>query len=371
MNFRPKFPLAAVAAIVAAFAAACGSPPAEFSGQGGVFDSPVGVTVNGDYAYIMNANFDLSDEKEGAITVVDIPRSLVNRKDGIVTRVSTPPFIGQMALSADRSTGYLANRRKNSVMVVDLSDPALPKILDLDPDRDGDQGIKVGREPYALTLSPDDETLYVANLGSGDLSIVDVPSRKLVKNEQLQWGINDIRIPPGGRYAYITNRGLQSVVLFDTVTNRINTALETGSRRTGIGVDTRGIDFTPDGRWAFIAARQPEALLVVDTSKLPTHPEDAIVDLLPLDLKPTAVRVTPDGGEVWVSNFSANNIYIFDTRSRAILDVITVGGGPSDIAFTEENPRDPGHYYALVTNFYTHNVSLIDARSKEYIWVIP
>lgn len=363
--------LALAALLALALTSSCGSPPDEFTGQGGIFDSPVGVVVNGDYGYVMNANFDLSDDKDGAITVLDLPRCLVNRKDCIIGRETTPPFVGKMIMSSDRQIGYLANRRNNSVLLVDLSDPADPRLMDLDETRSGDQGIKVGIEPFAMALSEDDERLYVANLGSGDLSIVDVPGRTLIKNEQVQWGINEVKIPPGGRYAYLTNRGLQSVVLFDTVTNRINTAFALGSRRTGIGIDTRGIDFTPDGRWAFIAARQPESLLVVDTEKLPSNPDDAVVDLLPLDLRPTAVRVTPDGAEVWVTNFASNNIYIFDTQTRAPLSVVTVGSGPSDITFTEENPDDPGHYYALITNFDSHNVSLIDARSKEYIWAIP
>jgi hypothetical protein len=30
-----------------------------------------------------------------------------------------------------------------------------------------------------------------------------------------------------------------------------------------------------------------------------------------------------------------------------------------------------GQYYVLVPNFRTHTVSRIDARTKEYIWVIP
>ncbi len=366
------------AAVVLAFAcvllvAGCGETPEEFAGEGGIFDSPLGIVVNGDFAYVMNGNFDLSDESDGAITVIDIPRSLVNRKDCIVGRVKTPAYIGKMVLTRDGRTGYIANRAGDTILYVDLADPALPKIVDLDPGRDGDQGVRVGIEPFGLTLSPDERMLYVTNVGSGDLSIVDLAGERLVKNEQMEWGINDIAIQPGAtpRYAYITNKGLNAVAIFDIITNRFVTAFPVGSMRTGLGSDTRGIDFTPDGKWAFIAARHPESLLVVDTSKVPGQVERAVVDLLPMDLSPTAVKVAPGGEEVWVTNFDSNNVYAIDIRSRSVLDVIPVGGGPYDIAFTEEDPDQPGQYYVLVANFRSHNVSLIDGRTKEYVWVIP
>jgi len=369
---RVSFMTVALVALAAALlTCACGTPPPTFQGQGGIIDSPVGVTINGRYAYIMNANFDLSGKGKGAITVIDIPTSLVNRFDCLVRRIEAPAYLGQMVLSPDRQTGYLANRAGDSILLVDLSDPSWPKIMDLNPDHRGNQGINVGSEPFGLTVSPDGRTLYVANVGSGDLSIVDLVQKKLVKNELLEWGINEVRIQPRSRYAYVTNKGMAAVALIDVRTNRFVTAFALGSQRTGLGIDTRGIDFTPDGKLAFIAARQPNSLLVVDTTKIPSHIDRAVMDILPMDLKPTAVRVMPDGREVWVTNFDSNNVFAIDVRTLSVLEVITVGGGPYDLAITDEDPENPGQYYVFVPNFTSHNVSLIDARTKEYIWAIP
>ncbi len=360
-----------ILALAYACLTACSSDTDEYFGAGGAIDSPVSVTINGDYAYVMNANFDLSGDKTGAIAVIDIPRSLINRNDCIINRLETPSYIGQMAMNANGTLGFLANRRGNSVMLIDLEDPADPLIIDLDRDQEGDQGIKVGIEPFGVTLSPDEKTLYVTAVGSGDLSIVDLVERRLIKNEQIGWGINDIGIQPGGSYAYITNKGVGSVALIDVVENRFVTTFALGSYMQGIGSDTRGVDFTPDGQWAFIAARNPESLLVIDTSKLPDYPGEAVVDLLPTDSKPTAVRVTPDGREVWVSNYYSNNVIAYDTRTHAALEVITVGDGPYEIAMAPSGTGVDGHYWVFVANFRSHNISLIDSASKEYIWVIP
>ncbi len=359
------------AVLLCVYGAGCTTDTDEYDGAGGAIDSPVSVAVNGDYAYVMNANFDLSGDKRGAIAVIDIPRSLINRNDCIIQRLETSSYIGQMAINAEGTIGYLANRRSSSIMLIDLGDPADPRIIDLEPDQDGDQGIKVGIEPFGVVLSPDEKTLYVTAVGSGDLSIVDLVERRLIKNEQISWGINDIALQPGGSYAYVTNKGIGSVALIDIVENRYVTDFALGSYMHGVGNDTRGVDFTPDGRWAFIAARNPESLLVIDTSKMPDYPEEAVVDLLPTDYKPTAVRVTPDGEEVWVTNYTSNNVYAYDTHTHAALEVITVGDGPYDIAMAPADTDVEGQYWVFVSNFRSHNVSLIDSASKEYIWVIP
>ncbi|MCZ7584687.1 MAG: YncE family protein [Deltaproteobacteria bacterium] len=358
-------------AVMALSGTACDEAPADFSGEGGIFDSPVSAVINGDYVYILSANFDLSDEGDGAITIVDIKRSLVNRREGIVNRVSMPAYIGKMVISEDGQTGYLANRAGSSILLVDLSDPVRPELIDLNPDQGGTQGIRVGSEPFGLTLSPDETRLFVANVGSGDLSIVDVPGRQLIKNELLNWGLNDIGIQPGSPYAYITNKGLNAVAIYDITTSRFVTSFPLGGLTTGLGTDTRGIDFTSDGRWAFIAARNPESLLVVDTDKIPAQVDTAVVDILPMDLKPTAVRVAPNDYEVWVTNFDSHNVYAIDIRSRSVLDVVSTGAGPYDLAIADLDPDAPEQYYVFVSNFNSHNVSLIDGRTKEYVWVIP
>ncbi|MCB1154548.1 hypothetical protein KDL45_12920 [bacterium] len=364
-------PVGMLCGLIALAAAGCGSAPDEFAGEGGIFDSPVDVVVNGNAAYVMNANFDLSDEKDGAITVVDIPACLINRKECIVRRVETPAFIGEMVINQDGTAGYLANRRGDTVLLVDLSDPWTPEIVDLDPDKDGDQGIKVGVEPFGLSLSPDETTLYVTNVGSGDLSVVDLDTEELVKNELLASGISEVEIQPGSDYAYITNKGRISVTVFDIESNRLVTALPFGSFLTGVGTDTRGIAFSPDGTTGFIASRNPDSLLVIDTTKIPENVDQSVIDLVATGNGPSGVSVTPDGAEVWITNYSSNNVFAYDAETREVLEVVSAGLGPNALAMAAPVEQDPEHYFILVTNFLSHNVSLLDARAKEYIWAIP
>lgn len=64
---------------------------------------------------------------------------------------------------------YATNVARNEVEVISLATGALQT------------PILVGSQPRGLDFSPDGETLYVANSGSGDLSVVDVASRREVR----------------------------------------------------------------------------------------------------------------------------------------------------------------------------------------------
>jgi len=348
---------------------ACEEEP-EYEGEGGIFDNPVGIAVRWPYVYVTSANFDLSQDKVGRITVIDMRIALAYRDECVVNSIETTPYLGQMVITADGSLAYVAERRRNSILIYDMSDPTTPKIIDLDEDDSGDQGIRVSSQPFGLALTADESKLFAACIGSGDVSIIDLEQRKLAKTVPLSWGVNDVKIDPLGRYAYVTNKSQLSVVLLDVTDGSYVTSFDAGYTLSITGYDNRGLAFTPDGSFMFVAARNPGSLLMVDTDKLPLYPDQAVLKLLPMDLGPTAVAVTPDGSEVWATNFDSNNVFVFEATTGTLLEVLRVGDGPYALAFVE-NPENPGQVYALTANFYDHNLTLMDARTKEVIWAIP
>lgn len=346
-------------------------PP--YDGEGGILDSPIYAEVYDKYVYVTNANFDLSGDQEGWLALIDIAESLRNRKTCIVNRVYTDPYLGDFVIDKNRGIGYLASREKNKITLVDLSDPGYPEIMDLNKDLDGIQGIPVGIEPLGLALSEDGSLLLVANAGSGDISFVDTNERRLIKNERLSSGINAVTLDPSERYAYVTNNKFNSVSVVEIESGKFQASFAVGDVRADIAQDTRGIAFSEDGQYAFVAAHEPPSLMVVDTEKIPYYPEEAVIEFIPMDTDPTGVKLSPDGTEIWVSNYYSSSIFIVDAEYHIVTDVLDAGLGPYDIEFAPSPiiDEDPGHYFAYVVNFLSHNVFLYDVPSKEVIWAIP
>lgn len=175
---------------------------------------------------------------------------------------------------------------------------------------------------------------------------------------------------------WVTNQaeGFDVVQIFDGVTYEPIATVP-------VGRAPHNIDFSPDGRFAFVAnlgtPPDPGSISVIDTSDLD------VVATIPAGVKAHGVTVSPDGREVWVANVSSNDITVIDTgtdlrsvklprRHSSGTDVpqfsvsgtIPVGKGPALVAFTPDGKK------AYVSNGKDGTASVIDVASHSVIKTI-
>jgi len=357
--------------LLAIWAASCATPPS-FQGEGGILDNPVSVAISGRYGYVTNANFDQSGEGRGFIAVVDLWRALSNRKDCIVNWVFTDPFIADIKISPDGKTAYIANRDRSQIQLMDLHDPVHPKFIDLDPQKPGFQGIRTGIQPVTMTINRAGTRMYVADVGSGDIAMVDLEENYVIRHTHIASGVSEIALDPQEQYCYITNKRMGTISVLDASTNEFVTSFTPSKGKRRSHGDIRGIAFSKDGTVGYAGVRGPDGVLAFDTSKIPVYAEDAPFDWIPTGIAPSGIALSLDGTELWCLNYQGGSIVILDTLINQPKFVIHAGAGPFHIVFFDHLiPEDPDHAFALVTNFLSHNLSLYDVRTKEYIWAIP
>jgi YVTN family beta-propeller protein len=82
-----------------------------------------------------------------------------------------------------------------------------------------DQTILAGRTPYAMAVSESRNLLFVTNLESGDLTILDIDTRSLAASVHVGENPGDVLLTPDGEYALVLDRrtGNVSVVRIATV----------------------------------------------------------------------------------------------------------------------------------------------------------
>ena len=350
---------------------ACSEDDRDLS-EGDVLDNPTAIEYHDGYLYVTNANYDLSKAGEGFLLVIDARKAVSEdqRKNAVVGKRAIEPYLAGMTIDHDREIAYVASRDDNVIRVIDISDPTEPVLIDQDPDADGTQSLRSGKEPYDVALRPDGRYLYSTNVDSGDVSVIDLAAGKLARSISIASDLVSIVVQPGTDYAWVTNRTFNLVSIIDMVKNDFVVSFEAIDPGSSILADTRGIAFTKDGMKAYLAISSPPMVAVVDTRKLPEQPDEAIHDYIPMHSSPYGIGLSPDETECWVTNFESKRVLIVDTRFDAVVDMVRLGSGPADLAFVQFEEDDPEQYYVFVVHFEGHSMSIIDGLTKENLGAI-
>ncbi len=226
--------------------------------------SPRGIAVTADGSRILFANYYSNEVRVlDGTTLEEIARIPVGHR------------VRNIAITPGGTKAFISRPEVDDLLIIDLNDNTL---VDLDPTTDGVQGIPVGRQPDSFTLHPTQPILYVANVHSSDISVIDT--------------VNNVE----------TARWLAF---------------------NGEDRDAHAVALTPDGSKLIVIGQHRLAVLDATTGeqlKLYTGlPSWAQYDLM----------VTKDGNQVWFTSSDTDEIVGFDLRSEEIVARVIVGDYPT------------------------------------------
>ena len=159
------------------------------------------------------------------------------------------------------------------------------------------------------------QTLFVENTNSGDISVIDNATLKVVATIPVGLSPDDIITAPDGRTLYVS---------------RI----------------VRGTNGRPSGKGEVVA---------VDPT---TH---QVLWRAPFTGVPNHLAVSPDGKQVYVTVVSTSYVDVIDPLRHAVVDSIEVGKGPHDIDVSRDGRRI---YVGLILG---NKVSIVDAATHHMI----
>ena len=363
-----------VSGLVALFAAACGSHEAE--GHGGASTaSPESVAiapVTGDAVYVVNgedASISVIDPTTArvigtiALKNVSYPHHVYLSPDRSRLAVAVPGHdlsgghsapatpAGEHSAHGAAPTTATTTSTQGAVLVLDASTGATIKARRLDapnhnaafsPDgaeiwtaqllEEGTvlvldastleikQTIRVGKIPAEVTFTPDGKYAFVANGTSGDVSVIDVASKAVVKT---------IAVDPQPVGAWPGADGLMYV---DCEAGKTIKAIDPKSLEV---VRTYALGFTP-GYAAVPPGRTGELWLTdVDTGKVVFNKTTADSQEAELTTAPGAhaIAFSPDAKRAFVTNQLAGSISVIDPVTRTVTSTVVVGKKPNGIAY--------------------------------------
>nr|WP_255426981.1 Hsp70 family protein [Pseudonocardia sp. C8] len=164
-------------------------------------------------------------------------------------------------------------------------------------------------------------------------------------------------VSPNGRLVYVANRAAGVVTVIDTSVNKITATIAVPAG------PPQYVAFAPDGRHVYVSvfneARTIAAVAVLDTTT------NSVVATVPVQTRPFALAVTPDGSKVYVPNHDSGTVSVIDTSTNQVTSEIRVAPNPHWVAMSPDGSR-----------FYTANhesnlITVLDTANDQVVAQIP
>lgn len=122
--------------------------------------------------------------------------------------------------------------------------------------------IPVGKGDEGFDVAPDGRELWTADAQDGTISIIDLPSRKVIGTLPAKInGANRLKFTLDGKHALISMLGGTDLVIY-------NVSTRTEEKRVKIGHGAAGILIQPDGARAFVSCGPDNYVAVIDLKTL-------------------------------------------------------------------------------------------------------
>ncbi|MCX2931191.1 CHAT domain-containing protein [Mycobacterium sp. CVI_P3] len=260
---------------------------------------------------------------------------------------TVPVASNPRGVALDGATIYVTHNNDNGT--VSVLDGSTDKLLPIGPP------IAVGAKPAGVAVDPATRAVYVANFGSGTVSVIERSSTKAQR-----YPLTTTTDSPSGIAV-----GPKSIV-YVTLVGGERVAVMKGARTTfdpvvppiAVGVKPNGVAVDWSTGTAYVTNYGSGTVSVIDG-----HTYTRMIPDLETGGSPDGVAVDPDPNTptIYVANNAGKTVWVIDGRSHTLIAPVDVGLHPNGIAV------DPVTRTVYVTNEDGRSVSVIDGRTHQPI----
>lgn len=259
-------------------------------------------------------------------------------------------YIGDLVLNRDGTRLYAVDQIGFRMIIIDTK---TNQVI---------QNIKTGRYPFGMALSPDEKTVYVANVGMFEYSYIkSLDKKKLnetaakyptsaygskemrdgVKNDSIEFaGLGDPNVPESFSVWAIDVSKKEAVVI-----SKVKTGILVGEEVEGIAavggsspnsiVATDEFVYVSNGNNDNISVIDPKKNIVVKSIELKL--DERLKNLK--GIIPFGVTISPDQKRLYVAEAGINAVAVIDLSSHEVVGHIPTGWFPSKLKITPDGKQ--------------------------------
>ena len=191
---------------------------------------------------------------------------------------------------------------------------------------------------HMVVASPDGTRAFVANIGSGSVTAVDLAAGKVLKDIPTGEGAEGIAITPDGREVWVANRGADTVSVVDAKSLEIAGTVKVPQFPIRVKI-------TPDGKRALVscsrsgdvavvdvASRKEIKRIAIDREAVAGSQERLFSDRFGKSPVPVGLLIAPDGKRAWVASTNADVVSAIDLDRLLVVGRLTAGKEPDGLA---------------------------------------
>lgn len=265
--------------------------------------------------------------KDNTVSVIDIAEKRV------LSTVPIPPGPHGIVITPDNRWVYVASDGASTVSVIDTT---TDKLI---------ENIEVGKNPHGLAVTPDGKFVLVAVYDTDSVAFIDTANRKVVGTVPVGKPHN-IAVHPKGAVAYVGSQtpGSFSLAIIDLQGRTVKGTVP-------LDKTPRGLEFGPNGKNLYITEAGVDSVVVVDPAV------NKIATQIPVGVSPHYANFTADGKRGLVVVQGPSLLAVFNPQTNSVEKSIKVGSQPHWVAVV------PGNKMALTANESSNDVSIVDLES--------
>lgn len=250
-------------------------------------------------------------------------------------------------------------------------DPSSHQLMQpLYPPPTGVKGVAVSNTPMRVFPTEESAALeaawkrraslvLVTNEESRDVSVIDLAKREVLATIPVQYRPRGVQVSPDGRWAYVATSDdapthasdADAIVAIDL---RDGTIVS----RHAAGSDPEQFAVTPDG--VLLVASNEDA----GTATITDLVSGRVLETLTVGIEPEGVAVSPDGRWIYVTAETSNTVSVIDVSRREVVSNFLVDERPRAAVFSPDSKR------AYVTNEISGTVSVVDVGTHRVVGVV-
>jgi len=243
----------------------------------------------------------------------------------------------EVTVTPDGRKAYVSNVKDRTLSVVDLKTYGV--VATLRPEH--------ADYPHGMAVMPEGSRLFLTSEGSHRLFVIDtvrdVVERSITTS---QAGSHLIALTRAGHRGWVSNRGSDSVSMFDLPAMRVLKTIK-------VGPGPEGIAASANGRWVVVALQKAGQVAILDASK------GQVITRLPAGQVPIRVACAPQMPVALVSNRASDDVTVLDLAARQVVTTVQVGRRPGGVAFNDRGTR------AYVANGESNSVTVFTVPGYE------